>query len=247
MKTKIVFGMAAMMAASLMAADSSPKDDVSSAAKALGDKANYSWKQTMDFGPNSPFQPGPTEGKTAGGVTWLSSTFQDNTSIGIAKDKKVAVKTDEGWKSGDEFPAPGAGGGGGGGGGFDPGAMMARRMQNLRTPSADLEDIISKTKEIKKDSGVYVADLTEDGAKSLLTFGFGGRRGGNQNQPTDAKGSVKIWITDGAITKYETKATGKRERQGETVDVERTTTVEIKDVGTTKIDVPDEAKKKLSS
>ena len=62
MKTKILFGMATMMTASLMAADSSPKDDVSSAAKALGDKANYSWKQTLDFGPNSQFQPGPTEG-----------------------------------------------------------------------------------------------------------------------------------------------------------------------------------------
>ena len=242
MKTNIVFGMAALMAASVMAADSSPKDDVSSAAKALGDKANYSWKQTLDLGPNSQFTPGPTEGKTANGYTWLSSSFQDNTSIGIAKDKKVAVKTDEGWKSGDEFPAPGAGGGGGGGG-FDPGAFMVRRMQNLKAPAAQLDDLISKTKEIKKDSGVYVGDLTEDGAKSMSTGGFG-RRGGNA--PTEAKGSVKIWVTDGVVTKYEFKVSGKREFQGESRDFETTTTVEIKDVGTTKIDVPDEAKKKLS-
>jgi hypothetical protein len=245
MKTKIVFGMAALMAASVMAADSSPKDDVSSAAKALGDKANYSWKQTLDLGPNSPFQPGPTEGKTEkDGFTWLSSSFQDNTIIGIAKDKKVAVKTDDGWKSGDELSG---GGGGGGGGGFDPNAGMARRMQNLRLPVAEIDDLVSKTKEIKKDSGVYVGDLTEDGAKSLATMGFGGRRGGNQNPPTDAKGSAKFWINDGAITKYEYKVSYKREIQGETRDMERTSTVEIKDVGTTKIDVPDEAKKKLSS
>jgi len=79
-----------------------------------------------------------------------------------------------------------------------------------------------------------------------LTFGFGGRRGGNQNQPTDAKGSVKFWITDGVVTKYQFKVSGKREFNGETRDIERTTTVEIKDIGTTKIEVPDEAKKKLS-
>src|SRR5579862_3343991 len=243
MKTKILFGMAAMMAASVMAADSSPKDDVTSAASALGDKANYSWKQTLDLGPNSQFTPGPTEGKTEkGGFTWLSSSFQDNTSIGLAKDKKVVVKTDDGWKSGDEL----GGGGGGGGGGFDPNTFMARRMQNLKLPAAEVADLISKTKEIKKDSGVYVGDLTEDGAKSLLTMGFGRRGGNNQNQPTDAKGSVKIWVNDGVITKYEFKVSGKREFQGETRDIERTTTVEIKDVGTTKIYVPDEAKKKLS-
>jgi len=34
---------------------------------------------------------------------------------------------------------------------------------------------------------------------------------------------------------------------GEDRDVDRTTTVEIKDVGTTKIDVPEAAKKKLSA
>ena len=35
-------------------------------------------------------------------------------------------------------------------------------------------------------------------------------------------------------------------RNGDDVDVDRTTTVEIKDVGTTKITVPEEAKNKMS-
>lgn len=237
MKTKIVFGMAALIATSLIAADSSPKDDVASAAKALGDKSNYSWTQTLDLGPDSQFTPPPTEGKTEkGGYNCLSVTFQDNTSIGLAKDKKVAVKTDEGWKTAEEI--------GDGGGGFDPNVFMARRMQNLKPPAAELQDLISKTKEIKKDGDVYSGDLTEDGAKSLLTFGFG-RRGGNQ-PTTDAKGSLKVWLKDGAVSKYEFKASGKREIQGETRNIERNTTIEIKNVGSTKVDVPDEAKKKLS-
>ena len=33
---------------------------------------------------------------------------------------------------------------------------------------------------------------------------------------------------------------------GNDVDIDRTTTVEIKDVGSTKVDVPEEANKKLS-
>lgn len=239
MKTKIVFGMAALIATSLIAADSSPKDEVTSAAKALGDKSSYSWKQTLDLGPDSPFTPPPTEGKTEkGGYNWLSSTFQDNTSVGLAKGNKVLVKTDEGWKTAEEL--------GDGGGGFDRNVFMARRMQNLKPPAAELQDLVSKTKEIKKDGDVYGGDLTEEGAKSLLTFGFG-RRGGNQGPPaTDAKGSLKVWLKDGAVTKYEFKVSGKREIQGETRDIQRDTTIDIKDVGTTKVDVPDEAKKKLS-
>lgn len=238
MKTKIVFGMAALMAASLMAADTSPKDDVTAAAKALADKGSYSWKQTMDLGPNSQFTPGPTEGKTEkDGYTQVNNTFNDNTMTFLLKGTNFALHTeDNGWQgAADLADAQG------------PGRFMAARARTFKAPAAEVEDLISKTKEIKKDSGVYVADLTEDGAKSLLSGGFGGRRGGNQSPPTDAKGSVKFWITDGVITKYESKVSGKREIQGETRDVERNTTVEIKDVGTTKIDVPDEAKKKLSS
>jgi hypothetical protein len=152
----------------------------------------------------------------------------------------VVVKTQDGWQKAEELTA----GGGGGGGGFNPGSFFARQMQNLKTPAAEVEELVSKTKELKKDGDAYSGDLTEDGAKALLTF-RGGRRGAAA--PTNAKASVKFWVKDGEIVKYQTKATGKRQNQnGEEMDVERTTTVDIKDVGTTKLNVPDEAKKKLS-
>ncbi len=240
MKKHLVFSAAILLAGSLFGADSSPKDDVTAAAKKLADSGNYSWKQTLDLGPNSQFTPGPTEGKTEkDGYTWLSSKFQDNKTEGVMKSKKVAVKTEEGWKTAEEAR-------GDGGNGFNPGTFMARRMQNLKTPAAEIEDLVSKAKEIKKDGDVYSGDLTEDGAKSLLTMGFG-RRGGGQAPPaTEAKGSVKFWMRDGAITKYESKISGKREFNGEVRDIQRTTTIEIKDVDKTKIDLPEEAKKKLS-
>ena len=244
MKKNILFGAMLLMAGSLLAADSTPKDDVTAAAKKLAE-GSYSWKMTMDLGPNSQFTPGPTEGKTEkDGYTWLSSSFQDNTSIGLSKGKKVAVKTDEGWKTAEEL--------GDGNGGFDMNVFMARRMQNLKTPADEVQDVISKTGELKKDGDVISGDLTKEGAESLLTAGFG-RRGGaggaggaNRPAPKDAKGSVKIWLKDGAVAKYEVKVSGKVDRQGEETQMERTTTTELKDVGTTKIEVPDDAKKKLS-
>ena len=242
MKKNMLVSAALLLTVSLFAADTSPKDDVTAAAKKLADQSSYSWKATMDFGPNSPFQPGPTEGKTEkGGVTWLSVTFNDNTTEGLLKGTNVVIKTEEGWKTAAEA-------GGGGGGGFNPGTFMARRMQNFKTPAVEVEDLVSKAKEIKRDGDAYTGELTEDGAKSLLTMGFGGRRGGGQPPAaTNAKGSVKFWLKDGALTKYESKVSGKRQNQnGEDMDIERTTTIEIKEVGTTKITVPEEAAKKLS-
>jgi hypothetical protein len=245
MKKNLLIGTMALLAGSLLAADSSPKDDIIAAAKKLADGGNYSWKTTMDLGPNSPFTPGPTEGKMdKDGLTWLSSSFQDNTMEGLMKGTNhVVVKTEEGWKTAAEL-----GGGGGGGGGFNMNAFMARRLQGLKVPSVEVQELVGKVKELKKDGDVYSGDLTEAGAQSLLTSLFGGRRGGQAQPPAkDAKGTVKFWVKDGVVTKYQSKATGKTTNfQGEEQDSDRTTTVEIKDVGTTKISAPDEAKKKLS-
>ena len=48
------------------------------------------------------------------------------------------------------------------------------------------------------------------------------------------------------LTKYQYNVQGTINRNDEDVDIDRTTTVEIKDVGTTKITVPEEAKNKMS-
>jgi hypothetical protein len=243
MKKSMLIGTVALIAGSLFAADS-PKDDIAAAASKLADAGNYSWKSTMDLGPNSQFTPGPTEGKVdKDGYTWLSVTFNDNTSEGVKKGDKVAVKGEDGWQSGSEATA------GDGGGGFNATRMMARRMESLKAPAAEVQDLISKVKDITKDGDAYSGELTEEGAKSLATMGFGrrGGNGGNRPGPTDVKGSVKFWLKDGVLTKYQSKVSGKRQnRDGEEQAFERTTTVEVSGVGATKVSVPDEAKKKLS-
>ncbi len=130
----------------------------------------------------------------------------------------------------------------------DPGPTMflARMLQNFRAPAAEAEDIAGKTKELKKDGDVLASDLTEDGAKVLLSFR--GARSGGQGPPpaANAKGSVKFWLKDGQLAKYEYHVSGTISFNGNDRDIERTTTVEIKDVGATKVVVPDDARKKLS-
>jgi len=113
----------------------------------------------------------------------------------------------------------------------------------MKAPAAQAEDLAGKVKELKKDGEAYVGELTEDGAKAQLSFG--GRAGGNGPEISGAKGSVKFWIKDGVLAKYELKVKGTMSFNGNDRDIDRTTTVEIKDIGSTKIEVSDEAKKKL--
>jgi hypothetical protein len=241
MKTNILFGTTALLAGSLLAADPSPKDDVTNAAKKLADQSSYSWKTTVTVpeGGGGRFRPGPSEGKIEkDGFTWFSMTMRDNTTEFVMKGDKAAVKTpDGGWQSKAEATegseAPG------------PAMFLARRLESFKTPAAEAEDLAGKAKELKKDGDVISGDLTEDAAKALLTFGP--RRGGGEG-PTisGAKGSVKFWVKDGVLSKYELNVQGKITFNENERDLNRTTTVEIKDVGTTKVEVPEEAKKKLS-
>src|SRR5581483_4485085 len=107
-------------------------------------------------------------------------------------------------------------------------------------PAEMIKDAISKTKGITMADGVYSGDLTEDAAKAAMTFGGrGGRRGGGGGgaggggggpQVSDAKATIKIWVKDGAVSKYASHVTGKTtNRNGDEIEVNRTTTVEFSD------------------
>jgi hypothetical protein len=246
MKTQFLIGTIALLATSLMAADL--KDEVKAAAKKLADSGGYAWKTTTEMGGGGGgggaqrMRPGPTEGKMAkDGTICLSMTRGETTTEAFVKGDKGAIKTSDGWQSLAEANEAAAGGGGGGGGG---GRFIARMLQNYKPPCAQTTEVIDKVKDLKKDGDMICGDLTEAGAKSLMTFGRG--QGANAPEISDAKGSVKIWLKNGVLSKYEYRVSGKMSFQGNEREMDRTTTVEIKDVGTTKVDVPEEAKKKMS-
>lgn len=230
MKKPMLFSVLTLLAGSLIAADSTPKDDVLSAAKKLGEKANYSWKQTVVVPESAQYKPGPTEGKTEkDGFTHLTWSFNDNTFQGVVKgDKGAATDQDGGWQSLAELENSE---------GF--GRFTARRLKNLKGfPAAQVVELVGFTKELKKDGEAIVGELTEEGAKAQIRFG-------RNSNVSNAKASVKFWLKDGELAKYEIKTGGKLEFNGNEMDADRTTTIEIKDVGTTKVVVSEEAKKKL--
>jgi hypothetical protein len=238
MKRNLLCAAMVLVAGSIIAADS--KDDVNNAATKLAGADNYSWKTTTSQpaggGGGGRFRPGPVNGKTQkDGLTLVSFTMGDNTMDTVIQGSKGAIKTEDGWKSLEEAGQDDQG----------PARFMVRRLQTFKAPAAQIQDLVTKTKELTKTDDAYSGDLTTEAAKSLLTFG-GRRGGGNGPTITNAKGSVKFWVTDGLITKFQTTVQGTITINDEDRDVNRTTTTEIKDIGTTKVEPPDEAKKKLS-
>jgi len=236
------------LAFSLSAADSAAKDEVLNAAKKLAAAPNYSWRSTTemagDGGGGGRMRPGPTEGRAEkDGVTQLTMTRGDTTTEAFLKADKSAVKTAEGWKTLAELSE--GGGGGGGGGQRNPGRFLARTLTGYKAPAVEAQDLAGKVKELTQSADAWTGELPADAAKELLSFG-GRRGGGNGPSSENEKASVKFWVKEGVLSKYELHVQGTMSFNGNTLDVDRTTTVEIKDVGSTKITVPEDAQKKLS-
>lgn len=218
----------ALLAGPLIAADSTPKDDVIAAARKLGAQENYSWKQTVVVPPDTQFKPGPTEGKLEkGGVAYFTLNFDDNvTKIYLQGGQSAISNPDGGWASAKDMEND-----------EGPGRFFAAVVRMFKAPANQAEELADGAGELKQDGDVISGDLTDAGAKAQFRFGT----------VTNPKGSVKFWVKDGQLEKYEFKLTGTAEFNGNQFDVDRDTTIEITDVGSTKIDVPSDAKKLLES
>jgi hypothetical protein len=208
------------------------KKDVAGAAKKLAEKPNYSWRTTTKIdGGASNWRPGPVDGKAEknGYIHFTASLGDNNYEVAIKGDKQV-IKRNETWESADDLQGENE--------------WIARRLKAFKAPATEAEDLASKVKELKKsDGGLYSGDFTETGIKEILARG---RRA--TTDPKNTKGWAKFWVKDGLLLKYEynlqgTITVGDDQRE---IELNRTATVEIKDVGSTKIPLPEEAKKKLS-
>ena len=226
MKQLLGLGFALMAAAGICAADSSAKDEIAAAAKKLDSQSNYSWKATVVVPDSAPFKPGPTEGKTEkDGFTYVEISFGDNITEVAKKGEKAVVTVEGEWKLASDVENEE---------GF--GRFLGAMAKNLKTPAVQLSELIPLSKEWKKDGEVYSAELTAEGVKKQYRFG----------EPQNPKGGIKVWVKEGMPTKMEVKTEAKMEFNGNEFDASRTTTTEIKNVGMTKVNVPEGAKKKLS-
>jgi hypothetical protein len=219
-----------------------PAADLTAAAEKLATATSYAWSNTTSFGGN--FGDRTTSGKKgSGGYILVTMPGRDQEVQVLSRKGKAAMQRDGGWV----VPDPDAEGQGGG-------RWIARMVQNLREPTADAKDLVSKAKDVKAEGGSYKGTLDEAAAKELMSFrGFGRRGGGGGGgqgggggggtppEVTGASGTVAFTVTDGILTGYELTLTGRMNFNGEDRDVNRTTKVSFTGVGSTTFDIPEAA------
>jgi len=232
MKTSLAAASAlALFTCSVTSAE--PAADVKAAANKLAAKANYSWTSTPKSESGNTPGSGPTEGQTEkDGFTYVTFSIGNNDVELAFKGDKAAIKREGEWAGLEELQGDSA--------------WIAKRLKQFKAPAAEAEDLVEKVEDLKKgENGVYTGDLTELGVKELFSRL---RRRETGPTPEGAKGWAKFWITDGVLSKYQYKVQGKLTvgEDKREVEINRTTTVEIKDLGSTKVKLPEEAKKKLT-
>lgn len=216
------------------AALADPKEEVLAAAKKVADSESYSWTTTAEGGGG--MGAGGSEGKTQkDGLTLLVLNLRSGSANVLFKGEKGAVETpDEGWQA---IPA------------LDPDRagprdvlqMVAAMIRTYRAPANQALNLASKSEDLQKfadDS--YSGTLPPDEAQALMQR-RAGRREGTGPDVKDAKATVSFWTKDGMLTKFQFHVQGTMTMQGEERQIDRTTTVQIKDVGTTKMEVPEAA------
>lgn len=272
MKNLILPCLAVAFATSFLQA--APADDVKAAAKKLAEAPNYTWtSSTQSAGGGGGFGGGSLTGVTEkDGYTLTTRETQNGAFQTARKGDQVAMQdfqTGE-WMSAEEMQQQfGNRGGGGGGNAANTAGKEGDRKEGDRkegdrkggarggqrggmfgaqpNPAEEIVTLVNGAKDLKADEGVIVGTLSEEAVTQRLSFGRGGRGGQPAAAPKNASGTVKFWVKDGTISKYELHVKGTVTGRNGEVEVDRTTTTEIKNVGSTKVELPAEAKKKLGA
>jgi hypothetical protein len=209
------------------------KSEIRDALKKLREQPIYSWTITPKTeGSEAAGRQGTVEGKAEkDGFIWVKGSYGDTPFEAVSKGNKAVINYAGEWVAVDED---------------DEGtARYARRLRPLRQVLESAEELLAKSKELKKgDDGSYASELTAEGAKELF-----GRLGRRAAEATEAQGSGKFWVKEGVLTKFESTVKGKftTGEEKKEVSLSRTVTVELKDIGSTKLTIPEEARSKLQN
>lgn len=214
-----------------LAAGAEPKAEIAAAIKKLERQSGYSWTYTPKVVGSASAGRGQVALKGRAdqeGYAVVSAEMGDiSVEIGIKGERMIVNYTGE-WLSTAEI---------------GENNRAVQRLRLIKRPTDEAAMLAGKATGLKQEAdGAFAGEL--DGAWAKEMFALLGRRAA---AAPSAQAAVKFWLKEGSLAKYEFVVKGKittGEDKAE-VEVSRTATVEIRDVGATTVSLPDEAKKKL--
>jgi hypothetical protein len=213
----------------VLGADAS--QDVAAAATKLRDAGNYSWRSvTNDTADNGSTL--ITDGKTdKSAYTTLNLNSGDYYVRLVIKGTNGAINTGDGWKTADDLSDN-----------RREAKFLTATVRGFKSPAVLAQEFASHAKDLHPEEDALVTEVSGNEAAQLLSPLANVRSG---REMSNAKATVRFWIRDGILAKYQVHATYTVSLKGNDTQIDRTTTVDFSDAGTTTVDVPDEVKKKL--
>jgi hypothetical protein len=232
----------------LLLAPGAPGDDretLKSAVHRLAELGNYSWRVSLNRGGESAELAeralfGPAEGsQEKDGLVRIRT--QDASPLEVVlKGGKMAVHLEDVWISERDLDTEARRR-------SRTVATFVRSLKGVPRPSAEAQDLFKHAKELKSGSeGYFVSPLSPEAAKELLHRSL--KAVGRPPKISDASGQLSFWVRDGILVKYEVQLRGDvtTDPSGSPVlKADQTRIVELMALGTTKVDIPDAALKKL--
>ncbi|HUB26562.1 MAG TPA: serpin family protein [Tepidisphaeraceae bacterium] len=206
---RLVFGIGMVLTIGAITASASPKEVVAAAIQKLADSGDYAWR-TVDADDAAPpdadfetvvpaFSQNPQtqlEGKLQpdGLVAvrvqngdWIVNCFLEN--------GRMAVQGERGWTSEYQLLH---------GQVFMPGAEEAiAHAEFLLPPAVELRELLKRIPDLRRDGDAFVGNLPEKAAIEMLEGLKRGQNDGQEWRLAQASASVKFWVTDGALSKYQ--------------------------------------------
>jgi hypothetical protein len=216
------------LASTALAAD--PPQMVADAVQKLSDTRNFSWRAITRE--TSQSLTVIEDGQTQEDGSTLIRLNSGGSSVQIAlKGSTSVLNAGGGWMTSDEATDQ---------------RQAVRFMSTVTSPALVASRIASRLDNLRADGGEFVAQISGGEVNNVISplYSLDALRIRGVNE-SGAKATVKFWITEGRLTKYQVHATGTMSRGGTATPVDLTVTVDFRDIGKTKVSLPDQAKKKL--
>jgi hypothetical protein len=222
---------AVMCLSSVALGDDDAGQQVTDAAAKLSDASSCSWRAvTNDIVTNTQqAQDGKTD---QSGYTLLKMDVGGSLVRIMFKGRVGALNTGDGWRSADDLADQ-----------RRVARVLSSTIRGFKSPVLIAKQMAAKIKDLKPDEDALAGEVSGKDATDLLTALSSGR---GRSQMANAKATVRFWIHDGVLSRYEVRATGTMTgRNGAETPFDQKFTVDFSDVGNTAVEVPDEVKKKL--
>ena len=210
--------LAAMVSlATVASAQADPKSDVATAIMNLASSSNYSWSRSI------PRAGEIEQGKTRrDGLVYLRQGSNRFTYEEYFQGNKFVENFGHGWKG---LTGPIA-------------QFRLAQLKEYNTPAAQAQELADQTTSFQKTNEGYTGTLSEQIATHYLNLDRG-----KGIQVSGASGSVTFAITNGVLSRLDYHVLAIAGAHGVVRNVDRIMKIQIKDVGTTQIELPADVQK----